>query len=97
MSSTKISLIFFAVTSFGITAKSITLNELDISKIPSLEKVLEPDLKSDFQILKMPSSGDEAVPLTFKNGFCNVIINTDDGIKKGWLPYYCTSYYSCGN
>lgn len=57
----------------------------------------EPDLKSDFQILKMSSSGDEAVPLTFKNGFCNVIINTDDGIRKGWLPYFCTSYYSCGN
>lgn len=36
-----ISLIFLAVTSFGITAKSITLNELDISKIPTLEKVLK--------------------------------------------------------
>lgn len=36
-----ISFMFLALTSFGITAKSITLNKLDISKIPTLEKVLK--------------------------------------------------------
>lgn len=36
-----ISFLFLAVTSFGITAKSITLNKLDISKIPPLEEVLK--------------------------------------------------------